>query len=111
MSGVAIGGEGPALSLWKGWIYPTRVDPLEIAREVAEKHGLPLSDLRTYRTNRWKISHPRQELMWRLRRELRPNGAHRFSCPWIARFMGLKDHTTILFGAAAHQDRIDKGLL
>jgi len=42
----------------------------------------------------------RQELMWLLRRQ------ERWSLPQIGRFLGCRDHTTILHGIRAHQARL-----
>jgi chromosomal replication initiation ATPase DnaA len=47
------------------------------------------------------IAHPRQEAMWRMRQ------AGKWSLPQIGRFLGERDHTTVLSGIRAHQKRLD----
>ena len=92
------------LSLWRGWIEapsaPSRSTATEIALGVAAAHGLTLAQLRAP-TRRIAISHPRQEAMAALRAQRRPDGRPRFSYPWIARFFGLKDHATVIYGVRA----------
>lgn len=48
------------------------------------------------------LARARQELMWILRRQ------GRWSLPQIGRFLGCRDHTTILHGVRAHQKRLDE---
>ena len=95
------------LSLWRGWSQaaPTvRASAADIAAEVAEVHGLTLADLRTP-TRRVAVSHPRQEAMAILRAQRRPDGRPRFSYPWIASFLGLKHHATVIYGVRAFNAR------
>jgi chromosomal replication initiation ATPase DnaA len=65
----------------------------EIAEEVALRHRLYVHDLKAP-TRAVRISHPRQEAMVEMR-------AEGFSTTQIARFFGMKDHTTVLHAEAA----------
>jgi chromosomal replication initiator protein len=93
----------PPLSLWP-WLLPsglreTRATWREIAREVARKHGLSFEELlgpgKAYR-----VSHPRQELMWRMHRELG------LSTVRIGQLLGERDHSTVSHGIRRHEERI-----
>jgi len=70
-----------------------------IVREVADKHSLTVDEiLSTSRKKR--IAHPRQEAMWRIRKETP------LSLPETAKRLGLKDHTTVYYGVKAHEQRM-----
>jgi hypothetical protein len=70
-----------------------------ILKEVADEGGVPVSELiGPWRTQH--IVHLRQKAMYRLRHETL------MSLPQIGRFMGGRDHTTVLHGIAAHQGRL-----
>lgn len=71
-----------------------------LMREVAEKHGVAVADLEGP-SRRPAFTRPRQELMWRLRREAR------LSYPAIGRRLGGRHHTTVLHGVRAHQRGLD----
>ena len=96
------------LSLWRGWIEapsgPAQPTAADIALEVAAAYGLTLAELRSA-TRRTVIAHPRQEAMAALRAQQRADGRPRFSYPWIARFLGLKDHATVIYGVRAFEAR------
>lgn len=67
---------------------------------VAVKHGVRLEDLRSpARIKRFVLA--RHEAMWEIRRQ-RPA----LSLPHIGRLFGGRDHTTILHGIRAHQNRL-----
>jgi hypothetical protein len=66
---------------------------------AAAKHGVPVSDiLSDRRPNR--VVHCRWELMWELRQQTT------WSTPQIAKFLGGRDHTTILHGVKRHEQRM-----
>ena len=73
----------------------------EIATAVAQEHGLTLEELRNP-THARRISWPRQEAMTAMRAELQPDGRHSaYSLNQIARFFGMKDHTTVIHACQA----------
>ena len=78
------------------------ISGMEIVKQVAEKHGLTVDDLRSQDRSR-KYSWPRQEAMVRLRDETA------LSYPSIARLLHRKDHTTIIYGERVARNRIKKG--
>ena len=75
----------------------------EIIKSVARSNGLNPSDIRNPSRAR-RYSWPRQEAMWRLRRER--------SLSWmqIARLTGVTDHTTAISGYRAYERRIKEGV-
>lgn len=77
----------------------------EILQMVAEANHVTVDDLTGQRRAR-EFSWPRQEAMWLLRQQRRPNGAHRFSLPQIGRMLGGRDHTTVLHGVRRHEQRL-----
>lgn len=77
----------------------------EIARQVAEKHGVN-PDVMFVRRLRNKAGIARQEMAWRLRRMTKPTGEPRFSIPQIGRLMGGLHHTTVLHAIRAHEKRM-----
>jgi len=79
---------------------PRRTPATAALLAVATEHDISVSELRgPARCHR--IAHPRQELMWLLYHH------HSMSYPQIGRFLGGRDHTTIMHGVARHQERID----
>lgn len=77
---------------------------MAIAERVAVAYGLTMADIRGRRRDR-DAAWPRQHLMWLLYRQLRADGTHRYSLPVIGRFLGGRDHTTILHGIGRHELR------
>jgi hypothetical protein len=75
-----------------------------ILRETALDHDLAPDDLKLQCRLR-KFAHPRQDFMWRARQLRWANGEHRYSAPMIASFLGMKNHTSVLYGVAAHLAR------
>ena len=73
---------------------------------VARDYSMTAEELLSPRRS-YCVSHPRQDFMWRARQVKWPDGAHRYSLPFIAGFLGFTDHTTILHGVRAHQARLD----
>jgi len=80
---------------------PVRTPFIEIERQVAARHGVSVAELRGPCRAR-RVAWPRQELMWRARRETR------LSLPQIGERLGGRDHTTVIHGVRAHQDRLDR---
>ncbi len=85
-----------------------RCDPplsmAEAAQAVARAHGLTVQQLRA-RTRERRIAHPRQEAMVLMRAQARPCGRPRFSCLQIARYFGLKNHSTCVHALKAARAR------
>jgi chromosomal replication initiation ATPase DnaA len=73
----------------------------QMARDFCEEHGVQLRDLRGPSRERW-IAWPRQDFM------LRAYEAG-YSYPRIARFLGNRDHTTIMHGVKAAERRRTEG--
>ena len=106
--------DGVYLSLWRG---PLKVNNgraakagntttmRQIATDVALDRGVSFGDLimpdHVPGARAFAIAHPRQEAMWRMRQ------AGKWSLPQIGRFLGERDHTTVLAGVRAHQKRLD----
>jgi chromosomal replication initiator protein len=80
---------------------PARTPFADIERQVALRHALTVEDLRGPSRAR-RVAWPRQELMWRARRETR------LSLPQIGDRLGGRDHTTVIHGVRAHQARLDR---
>lgn len=81
---------------------PESFDPLRwrrIVHEVAAKHQVSLSTLRGKRRSKWIVI-ARHEAFFRLSEETT------FSLPKIGDLMGGFDHTTVLYGIAAHKKRM-----
>lgn len=94
-----------SLSLWRGkvgtpgrWLMP------EIIELVAEAYDLKVDDLLGHCRER-RLAWPRQHAMWLMSQQ-----AH-LSLPMIGRFLGGRDHTTVLHGIKRHQDRLAAELL
>ena len=88
------------LSLWRGPITPPPKSMAAIAAEIAQAHGLTLAQL-CASDRRARIVHPRQAAMAAMREVRWSDGRRRYSFPQIARFFGLKDHTTVVYGVKA----------
>lgn len=74
-----------------------RLTMLQIASLVAVQHGITLDDLRGGERSR-RFSHPRQQAMAAM-------AEAGFSSTRIGRFLGSRDHTTVLHGIAMHRER------
>lgn len=83
-------------------VVPGRTRADDILCEVAAKHGLTVSDLRSKRVTR-PYAWPRQEAMYRLHKELG------LSSTVTGRLLGGRDHTTVMYGAAKHASRMSEG--
>lgn len=86
---------------------PVPDDMMDIARAVAARRCVTVDQLRGP-SHREPLVHYRHELMWELRQACLTNGSRRFSFPRIGLFMGGRDHTTIIHGVRAHQQRLDR---
>ena len=75
----------------------------DIARDFEVKRNVDLKVIMS-RERLHKIAVLRQELMWTLR-QVKINGRPRYSYPQIAKFL-RRDHTTIIYGVRAHEQRI-----
>ncbi len=85
-----------ALSLWHGLIpWPNTM--AEITSETAAKHGVTVEALKGPKAAR-AVSWPRQEAMWLMREA-------GFSLNQIGRYLGGRDHATVLYGARTHLAR------
>jgi len=80
--------------------YGTKSPPMmAITRQVSDKHGISIALLRGFGRTRSVVA-ARHELMWRIREETGN------SYPEIGRFLGDRDHTTILHGYRQHAARL-----
>jgi hypothetical protein len=71
----------------------------EIAKQTAERYGVTVNEIKSARRGH-RLVCARQEAMWRARNET----SH--SLPCIGRFLGGKDHTTVIYGIRKHEERI-----
>lgn len=76
-----------------------KITPMQIVREVAEKHRVSVADLRGQSRKR-SIAWARQEAMCRLYRETA------WSLPRIGQYFGGRDHTTARYGVLAYEARL-----
>lgn len=68
-----------------------------LIRLIAEDYGLTLEDI-LGPDRRQRIAHPRQHVMWSLRRM-------GFSYPHIGQILG-RDHSTVVAGVRRHEERM-----
>ena len=80
-------------------VTPPRITWKQIALQVAAKHKVSLIDIRSPRRDRPTVR-ARHEAFWRMKQETR------LSLPQIGRFMGGRDHTTVLHGIRKHEERM-----
>jgi chromosomal replication initiator protein len=82
-----------------GWSPPPRPTMASILCAVAERYGVSVEDLKGPRRYRNFVI-PRHEAMYEMvERRL-------WSLPQIGRFMGGRDHTTVLNGWRRHAERM-----
>jgi chromosomal replication initiation ATPase DnaA len=89
------------LSLWAGRVpLPPceRPSMREIIAETAAKHDMSIRDLKAD-TRAWRYSHARHEAMFRMK-------AEGYSHKQIVDSLGLKDHTSSVWGCKAHAARL-----
>lgn len=78
----------------------------DLALPIAFAYGVTVADLRgSARVH----AVPRQHLMWKARQYRQTNGANRWSYPQIGRYLGGRDHTTVMHGEKAHEKRMAAG--
>ena len=75
---------------------PTMAD---IVARVAAEHGLSVKDIKG-NSLRKKHTMPRQQAMWEIAQQ------ERWSLTGVGRFLGGRDHTTVLHGIRAHERRL-----
>lgn len=76
----------------------------QIVEEVACKHGITARIL-IGKQGRLRFSPARQEAMYRIRNEVRVNGAPP-GFKQIGRWLGGRDHATVIHGVTKHAERI-----
>lgn len=76
----------------------------DIIKMVADRHGFSFAEI-TGEGRDAPVVKARQEAMWLLREQKKPNGGHRFSLPQIGGHF-CRDHTTVLHSLARHEERI-----
>lgn len=93
--------DGKFLSLWRGLIEaPDNRTMASLALHVANRHELTVTHLKgPCRNARFVLA--RQECMW----ELCQTG--KWSTTQIGRFLGDRDHSTVIHGRDRHQGRLD----
>jgi chromosomal replication initiator protein len=86
-------------SLWRGNLStPKRWTMADIARFVCEAYKIDMSDL-TGTSQARRFSVPRQHAMWLMDQQPHTNRV------MIGKFLGNRDHTTVLHGVKAHEAR------
>lgn len=88
------------LSLWHGQITirPKGPTMAQITAEVAVRYGITVGQLKGPRGPQ-SVAVPRQEAMWTM------HEVGRFSHAQIGRFLGGRDHSTVVHGVQAHERR------
>lgn len=89
------------MSLWRGTMK-RRITMSEIAELIAATYGLSVEELLGPARHK-SVSHARQHAMWLMRQQ--PH----LSLPQIGRFLGGRDHTTILHGVRRYEQRMAEG--
>jgi hypothetical protein len=91
---------------------PAMVRPLtarEIIDEVVARHGIERAEL-AGASRRAPVTAARREASWRIRHEVLVNG-RQISLPEIARHLGGRDHTTVLYNIRRYEaERLANGL-
>jgi len=104
--------EIPATSLWHhNHIYKSLSEfptMREISKRVMQFYDLSEEEFFS-KSRAYYISHPRQEFMWMARQVKYSTGKQRFSRPAIAKFLGMEDHTSIIYGERKHAERLGDG--
>ena len=80
---------------------PNRVTAREIIDAVVAKHGVSRAELASA-SRRAPITAARREASWRIRHEVLVNG-RQISLPEIARHLGGRDHTTVLYNIRRYE--------
>lgn len=85
------------LSLWRGILHRRKCMG-DVLAEVCREYNLSPSDLKGP-SRRRQVAWPRQDFM------VRSYALGHLSLPQIGRFLGGRDHTTVLHGVRAHAAR------
>lgn len=88
---------------------PRRVTAREIIDQVTIKHGISRADL-AGASRRPAITAARREVSWRIRQEVLVNG-RQISLPEIARHLGGRDHTTVLYNIRRYEADLAAGIV
>lgn len=83
----------------EGEVTPAPKTARGIARQVAAKHKIGVNEILSGRRSRYIVI-ARQETYWRCRNETT------LSLPQIGRFLGGKDHTSVLHGIRQYEKRL-----
>lgn len=78
----------------------------EIIHQVSLEYGVSVEDLLSDRRFK-KLVIPRQDAVWRMRREYKDDGRHRYSFTQIANLFN-RDHSTMVTGRQRHIERMEK---
>lgn len=81
---------------------PIKMTMTQIAHEVCKKRNVSMLDLMSHRKP-IPVALARHEFCWRARHQTE------FSLPAIGRFLGGRDHTTILHSIKKYQSLVDSG--
>jgi hypothetical protein len=73
-----------------------------VLKAVAAKYGLDVEQIR-HKNGKHVIVRARHEVMWIARTK------YQLSFPAIARLMGVIDHTSVIHGVKAHEQRLETG--
>lgn len=80
---------------------PSRLTAREIIDAVVAKHGVSRTEL-AGSSRRAPVTAARREASWRIRHEVLVNG-RQISLPEIARHLGGRDHTTVLYNIRRYE--------
>ncbi len=80
---------------------PSRVTARDIIDAVVKKHGVSRDEL-AGSSRRAPVTAARREASWRIRHEVLVNG-RQISLPEIARHLGGRDHTTVLYNIRRYE--------
>lgn len=88
---------------------PNRPTAREIIDAVVSKHGVSRAEL-AGSCRRAPVTAARREASWRIRHEVLVNG-RQISLPEIARHLGGRDHTTVLYNIRRYEAELQAGAL
>lgn len=94
---------GYVISMWKGPIK-IRVTMHDILDEISLLYGFSVAELRGPGRTK-EIAHARQHAMYLMAQQ------KHLSLPQIGRYLGGRDHTTVLHGVRAHKARTEAAAL
>lgn len=77
-----------------------------VVAQTSSRTGVPASAILNPANWRGPTSHARHEVMYRLATEFKTATGHRlYSTPDIAAMLGLRNHTSVIYGIRAHKRR------